>query len=332
MPPNGRLGGGGNMRLFEHPEFTQAILRAAEHFATRGLRPAVIEKDYYVTEALRIIAAREGEHAIFKGGTSLSKGWGLIERFSEDVDVFIDVGRGRAVPGVKAVDSRLRKIRDAINEYPGLTFDKAHSTTSKGLKRADRFRYEASVAEIGGLSPGVLVETMVASGREPTERRPISSHIGDFLRDTGVSLGCEDEQPFEMILLHFRRTFVEKLFAIHAKVEIVKRTGEQLGAYARHYYDLYCLAERPEVLAMLRSKEYEAIKADYATISQEFYPRDYIPPPGMRFEKSDALFPADQLGRAIARQYEEQCRFLCYGRLPTWPEVRDRFVQLRTLL
>lgn len=37
------------MRLFEHPEFTQAILRAAEHFATRGLRPAVIEKDYYVT-------------------------------------------------------------------------------------------------------------------------------------------------------------------------------------------------------------------------------------------------------------------------------------------
>jgi len=84
------------MRLFEHPEFTQAILRAAEYYATRRLRPAVIEKDSYVTEALRIIAAREGERAIFKGGTSLSKGWGLIEPFSEDVDVFIDVGRGSA--------------------------------------------------------------------------------------------------------------------------------------------------------------------------------------------------------------------------------------------
>jgi len=135
-----------------------------------------------------------------------------------------------------------------------------------------------------------------------------------------------------MILLHFRRTFVEKLFAIHAKVEIVKRTGEPLGAYARHYYDLYCLAERPEVLTMLRSKEYEEIKADYAMISQEFYRRDSIPPPGMRFAKSDALFPADQLGHAIAQQYEEHCRFLCYGRLPTWPEVRDRFADLRTLL
>ena len=46
------------MRLFQHPDFGQAILRAAEHFAARKLRPAVIEKDYYATEALRIIAER----------------------------------------------------------------------------------------------------------------------------------------------------------------------------------------------------------------------------------------------------------------------------------
>jgi hypothetical protein len=44
------------MKLFEHPDFEQAMLRAAEHFRQQGLRPAVIEKDYYVTEALRIIA------------------------------------------------------------------------------------------------------------------------------------------------------------------------------------------------------------------------------------------------------------------------------------
>ena len=57
------------MRLFEHPDFEQAILQAAEHFRTRGLRPAIIEKDYYVTEALRIIASTVGEKTIFKGGT-----------------------------------------------------------------------------------------------------------------------------------------------------------------------------------------------------------------------------------------------------------------------
>ena len=44
------------MKLFEHPEFDQAILQAAEHFRGQGWRPAIIEKDYYVTEAVRIIA------------------------------------------------------------------------------------------------------------------------------------------------------------------------------------------------------------------------------------------------------------------------------------
>jgi hypothetical protein len=48
------------VRLFEHPDFDQAILQAAEHFQGQGLRPAIIEKDYYVTEALRIIAAYGG--------------------------------------------------------------------------------------------------------------------------------------------------------------------------------------------------------------------------------------------------------------------------------
>ena len=61
------------MKLFEHPDFEQAIIRAAEHFRPRGLREAIIEKDYYVTEALRIIETVAGAKVIFKGGTSLSK-------------------------------------------------------------------------------------------------------------------------------------------------------------------------------------------------------------------------------------------------------------------
>ena len=65
------------MRLFEHGDFEQAILRAEAHFRSRGLRAAVIEKDYFVTEALRLIATTD-DKVIFKGGTSLSKGWNLI--------------------------------------------------------------------------------------------------------------------------------------------------------------------------------------------------------------------------------------------------------------
>lgn len=57
--------------------------------------------------------------------------------------------------------------------------------------------------------------------------------------------GTNDESGFKMQLLHFRRTFVGKLFAIHSKVEIFKKTGRGIGGYARHYYDLFCLAQRP---------------------------------------------------------------------------------------
>ena len=76
-----------------------------------------------------------------------------------------------------------------------------------------------------------------------------------------------------MRLLHFRRTFVEKLFAIHSKVELLKRDGRPIGSYARHYYDLFQLAAQPEVVAMLRSDEYAAIKADYDAISRTCFPQ-----------------------------------------------------------
>jgi len=73
MPRTGKRGIIAEMKLFQHAEFEQAVLQAAEHFRARGFRPPVIEKDYYVTEALRIIAAN-GDKIIFKGGTSLAKG------------------------------------------------------------------------------------------------------------------------------------------------------------------------------------------------------------------------------------------------------------------
>jgi hypothetical protein len=62
------------MKLFQHKDFEQVILGAERHFHARKLRPAIIEKDYYVTETLRIIAAAAPDKIIFKGGTSLAKG------------------------------------------------------------------------------------------------------------------------------------------------------------------------------------------------------------------------------------------------------------------
>ncbi len=86
------------MKLCESADFRDAILAAKEHFANFGLTEAFIEKDYYVTEALRIVATQWSTQVIFKGGTSLSKGWKLIERFSEDIDLFLQKGISAAVP------------------------------------------------------------------------------------------------------------------------------------------------------------------------------------------------------------------------------------------
>lgn len=320
------------MRLYEHPEFEQAILRAAEHYRGQGLRPAIIEKDYYVTETLRIIAAMSGDKVIFKGGTSLSKGWNLIERFSEDIDLFLDPLAFNPNLGANAIDRELKRLRDAIGKHPAMKFVPEESRTIGGLGRSDRFAYQQRFGGPGEVTARVLLESGTASGREPTSAMSLRSYLGQFLQETGVTLGADDEQSFTMRLLHFRRTFVEKLFAIHGKVEILKRDGRPIGTYARHYYDLYQLSSQPKVLTMLASPEYAAIKHDYDGISRAHFERDYFHPTGMSFANSDALFPPTSIAAAIIRDYNEQCRLLCYGAFPSWREVQERFEDLRSSL
>lgn len=320
------------MRLFEHPDFGQAILQAAEHFQGRGLRPAIIEKDYYVTEALRIVAATCGQQAIFKGGTSLSKGWNLIQRFSEDIDLFLDPLAFDPPLGKKAIDRHLKQLRDAIAAHPGLSFLPEESQTIGGFGRSDRFAYDQEFGGMGEILGQVLLEAGTASGREPTAEVSLRSYLTEFLETTGQSLDAEDEGAFLLRLLHFRRTFVEKLFAIHAKVELFKRDGRPLGAYARHYYDLFQLAGEAEVRAMLDSPEYAEIMEDYDRISRDHFARDYFQPAQMRFRASDAMFPPPELEATIAPEYERQCLLLCFGSYPPWAEVRARFEDLRPLL
>ncbi len=320
------------MRLFQHLDFEQAILRAAEHFRDQGLRPAIIEKDYYVTEALRIVAQTAGDKVIFKGGTSLAKGWNLIQRFSEDIDLFLDPLAFEPVLGRKAIDRELKKLRDAIGAHPAFTFLEKESLTIGGFGRSDHFSYEQRFGGPGEVANRVLLETGTASGREPTADVELRSLLAQFLQESATSLGAEDETGFTLRLLHFRRTFVEKLFAIHSKVELLKRDARPLGSYARHYYDLYQLARHPQVAAMLTTPEYNQIKTDYDQISRTYFPKSYFYPEEMRFARSDALFPHSGLAAVIGPEYESQCRLLCYGPFPTWLEVQAAFEQLRPLL
>lgn len=320
------------MRLFEHQDFEQLVLRAVEHYRSKGLRPAIVEKDYHVTEALRIVAETAADKVIFKGGTSLLKGWGLIKRFSEDIDIFLDPIAFQPPLGKRGIDRELKRLRDAVGSHPALTFVENESQTIGGFGRSDRFAYRQRFGGVGEVANRVLLETGTASGREPTTVVELRSYLGQFLQEANVSLGCTDEQGFTMRLLHFRRTFVEKMFAIHGKVELWKRDGQPIGGYARHYYDLFQLARQPEVIAMLKSQEYAAIKADYDCISRANFARSYFHPANMSFAHSDALFPPTDLAASLGDEYETQCRMLCYGSYPGWEEVLERFRELRSVL
>ncbi|MGD9689485.1 MAG: nucleotidyl transferase AbiEii/AbiGii toxin family protein [Phycisphaerales bacterium] len=320
------------MKLHQHPEFEQAILAAAEHFKPRGLRASFIEKDYYVTEALRAIAEAAGDKVIFKGGTSLSKGWNLIERFSEDIDLFLDPVAFTPPLGTNAIDRNLKRLRDAVTARVPLAFVKDQSRTFGGLGRNDQFAYKSRFAGAGDVAPRVLLESGIASGREPTATVELRSFLGQFLTEASRSLGAEDEGQFAMRLLHFRRTFVEKLFAIHKKVELFKRDGTPVGGHARHYYDLYQLAGQEEVRRMLQTEEYDEIKTDYDRISREYFPEHYFYPDQMRFANSEAIFPEGNLAEMLGAEYRRQCEQLCYVPFPEWREVLGRFDGLRDRL
>lgn len=316
------------MRLHEHPDFAAFVTAAA---AEHDLPEPFVEKDYWITEILRTIATTLPDRAIFKGGTSLSKGWSLINRFSEDIDLFVNPAVEPAL-AKRAIDRTLKQLRDDVEAIDGLTLD--DSKTYKGFGRIDTFRYDSRYPPIAGFPPTVRLEPSVQSGRQPTDVVHISSLVADLLRarEAADDLAVKDLEPFPMTLLHFRRTFVEKLFAIHGKVERLKHEGHPLGRDARHYADLHALAGRDEVDSMLRTAEYQAIREDYDANSREFFPKSYRPPDGLRFAHSDALFPPDDLRALIEPDYDRECERLFFRPHPPFTDVLARLKGLRDLL
>lgn len=313
------------MRLFEHEDFQAICIDAARHF---GLPEQFIEKDYYVTEALRIAANTQEGHLVFKGGTSLSKGWHLLERFSEDLDLFLNPETYDSPLSARGVDHELKRLRDAVASHPGLTYDADSGRTIGGFGRDDVFRYASKFDEIPGIPTTVKFEAGIQSGAFPIEIVMISSFVADRLKEQGLTNVAEDLEPFPMSLLHFRRTFVEKLFTVHGKVERLKSEGERLRRSARHYADLHVLAGRPEVLAMIESAEYGQIRTDYNQKSIRFFKNSYRPPDDLRFNKSDALFLPGKLRGMVEEDYYADCRLLFRDEPPAFDAVIERLQSL----
>jgi hypothetical protein len=147
----------------------------------------------------------------------------------------------------------MKKLNREVASMPGLDFLRADSQTIGGRGRMDTFLYRSHFPELEGFPPTVRLEPGIQSGKQPTATVEISSIVGGLLSERGAAneLDVEGIQPFEMTLLHFRRTFVEKLFAIHGKVELLKESGATLGRDVRHFADLYVLAGRSRLFSAL---------------------------------------------------------------------------------
>lgn len=319
----------GEVRLFEHPDFRDVLVETAARFS---MPEEFVEKDYYVTEALRLASEAFPDQLVFKGGTSLSKGWELIQRFSEDIDLFVDQRRFTPALSKRGIDREMKRLRDAIGTHPGLTHLPDESRTIKSLGREDYFAYASVLEGPRAIRAAVKVEPGVQSGDHPVEQVRIASYVSRLLTERGLVDLADDLAPFRMALLHYRRTFVEKLFTVHAKVERMQIDGTPVGRDARHYADLHVLGRLPDVRAMLRSPEYDEIKRDYDQISRRYFPKSHRPPQDLKFSQSQALFPTRDLRGEIGRDYERQCGILFYAPYPSFDDVLAGFEEMRVWL
>jgi len=226
-------------RLVDDPDAV-AVLAARVADGT-GIPAAHVEKDFWVTEVLRgvtLAAAEQGVEVWFKGGTSLSKVFGMIDRFSEDVDMLVVLPQG----SIAAHDRMLKALVQGASRSTGVAGTVVGSATTKGVKRSARFHYRQLDADSFGISPGVLLELGTRGGALGATPATIRSLIAEHVDEIAGEL---EASPVEVRVLAPWRTLVEKLVLLHTAHSADDRTAAVRGA--RHFYDIHQLLARPEV-------------------------------------------------------------------------------------
>lgn len=199
----------------------------------------IVEKDYYVTLILKKLSQIDYP-IVFKGGTSLSKAFNVIDRFSEDIDITFSEHLG------EARRKKLKyKILKPIADELGLVIRNFGSVESdKNLNYYD-FYYEPVAGDrvINAIPPYVKLETSLMSYAFPTEERKLGNYILDALgADEKVLISAYDLQPFPMRVQSLNRTLIDKIFAL-CDYYLQGKAHRN----ARHLYDIYKLADYVEV-------------------------------------------------------------------------------------
>ena len=200
-----------------------------------GRAAAIVEKDYYVTLILRFLA-HNLPNIVFKGGTSLSKGYRAINRFSEDIDITFDEHIGQA-RRKKLKNNCIKEISEKLN----MPIANWNETQSDRDYNAYYFTYKSICGLDERILDSVKLETALGSYAFPTETMKIGNYIGEFLKSKGR--GDLEKRffldEFDMKLQTIDRTFIDKIFALCDYY--LQRKSKR---YSRHLYDIYKLSDK----------------------------------------------------------------------------------------
>ncbi len=230
------------------------------------INPASIEKDWWVVRTLELIQTMDvSKFIVFKGGTSLSKAWNIIERFSEDVDLALD----RSFLGYDECKTvkQVKKLRSATRNYiykdfiPALqnTFIKAgyrdvrvklNEEEGKNLEPVQiSILYKSCTTKSAYTNPYVKIEIGSRALREPSTNKEFNSLVGEHFpdrpfADTQIIVPCVNPE----------RTLLEKLFLLHE--EFSKPEDKiKVDRLSRHLYDVEMLTRRGYLDIAIKEKE-----------------------------------------------------------------------------
>lgn len=313
-------------------ERSEYVVAAATHF---GVAELIIEKDFWVVWLLEHLFALSPQLGpfTFKGGTSLSKGYSAIERFSEDIDVsisratlgFADDAYFYEAGSAKTAKHRVEEIRNKVRGYtndillPALRERIARElrcdwSIEAGDAGSVRFRYPTKQSgEIGYVRPDVLIEFGHADSW-PANDVEIRPYVVDYLEAVTGSVRVRVLDP--------QRTFWEKATLLH---EIAHR-DESLpfpARYSRHYYDLALLSRSKIGTAAVANTDLLAAVARFKGVffasARARY--DLAKPGSLRL-----MFPSFRR-MAVAADYA-QMQPMLFGEIPSFEEIFDRIVAL----
>ena len=215
--------------------FKELIIATASH--TPGLQNHQIEKDYYVSLFLKKISKLENNVEIgFKSGTSRSKCYDVINRFSEDIDLTIKFPHAKAGRGLR---KRLKENIITTIDQLGMKFLNPDEVQSDRDFNHYEIEFERLFESTPEMIPHIKIETIAVYKPYPCLKKQVSNYITKYLLELeeGPDLvKTYDLETFEMNIQSIDRTFIDKLFALcdyH-----LEQTYER---YSRHIYDIHMI-------------------------------------------------------------------------------------------